>query len=97
MMLLLTQGFYWLKCFKISNIIPASPVDRHFVNNYLLTQSKIASRCFDRTIERIQECQKSTPDVLVPTSSNFTAKDIPSNFDKITRVSTQTPPKSHRY
>ena len=58
---------------------------------------KFASRCFDRTVKRIQECQKSTPDVLVPTSSNFTAKDIPSNLDKRTGVSTQTLPKSHRY
>ena len=60
---------------------------------------KFAHQCFDRstkTVEQTQERQKSTQDVSVPSSSDLTDNDIPSNFDKITGVSTQSAPNSQQ-
>ena len=58
---------------------------------------KFAHRCFNRsdeTVGQVQDRQQSTPDVLVPSSSDFTDQDLSSNFDKITGVSPPSPSKS---
>ena len=53
-------------------------------------------RYFHRSAETVKfnTDDKSTHDVSVHSSPDLTHNDIPSNFDKITGVSTQSPPKS---
>ena len=60
---------------------------------------KFAHRRFNRsdeTVGQVQDRQQSSPDVSLPSSSDFPDHDIPLNFDKITGVSTQSPPKSQQ-
>ena len=50
-----------------------------------------------KTVEHAHERQQSTPVVSVPSIHDFTDNDIPSNFNKITGVSTPSPLKSQQY
>ena len=62
-----------------------------------LVYLKFAYLCFNRSaepVEQVQERQRSTLDVSVPSSSDCTEQYIHSKFDKITGVSPQSPPKS---
>ena len=62
-----------------------------------LVYLKFAHLCFNRSaepVEQVQERQRSTLDVSVPSSSDCTEQYIHSKFDKITGVSPQSPPKS---